>query len=388
MLALCLAAAAPARAAVVGLSDQAPATWSDARFTALGLRWARLVVSWDAATREPQVVDAWLGAVQAAGLSPHVAFTRTRTDRCPELPCTLPSRAAYAAAFAAFRARWPQVRTFTAWNEANHSSQPTARRPDAAAGYYDEAIRACPTCTIVAGDVLDAGDFISWLREFQSATTTNPQLWGVHNYGDVTYGQTSGTDAVLATVEGRLWVEETGGIVVLRNPRGQVTLRSDETRAASAIDAAFDIAKARSRIDRLYVYHWQAGPFDRFDAGLIRPDGSTRPSYDALRRNLGANVTTPPVRRATAIRWSARWANRARSVVALRGVCSPAGTSCTGRVRARLRVTVGRRTRTLDAARADAADAHHAFGPPGPAARDAQPRSAAPARSAWSCART
>ena len=264
---------------------------------------------------------------------------------CPASPCTLPSRAAYAAAFTAFARAGRRSRTFTAWNEANHSSQPTAGRPDAAAAYYDESVRACPSCTIVAGDVLDAGDFISWLREFQSATTTNPQLWGVHNYGDVTYGQTSGTDAVLATVPGRLWVEETGGIVVLRNSRGQVTLRSDESRAASAIDGAFEIAKDRSRIDRVYIYHWRAGAFDRFDAGLVRPDGSTRPSYDSLRRSLGA-VAPPAVRHATAIRWTARWANRARTRISLHGACSPVGTTCTGRVRPRLRITPRGRGRT------------------------------------------
>ena len=66
-----------------------------------------------------------------------------------------------------------------------------------------------------------------------AATDSNPQLWGLHNYGDVTYGTTEGTDAVLRTVQGQLWIEETGGIVVLRNAAGRTTLSFNETRAAA-----------------------------------------------------------------------------------------------------------------------------------------------------------
>jgi hypothetical protein len=193
-----------------------------------------------------------------------------------------------------FVGRFPQVRTYTTWNEANHVSQPVADRPEAVAGYYEELRAACPRCTIVAGDVLDSGTYVRWLRRFRAATTTSPRLWGLHNYSDVTYGRTTGTDAVLAAVPGRLWIEETGGIVTLRNAAGRVTLATDEARAATAVARALVIARTRPRVTRLYVYQWRAGAQDRFDAGLVRPDGSARPGLGVLARGLAA--TTPSVR--------------------------------------------------------------------------------------------
>src|SRR3954468_8437366 len=107
-------------------------------------------------------------------MTPHIAFEHLRSDRCPDDPCTLPSRARYAAAARAFIARFPQVRTYTTWNEANHQSQPTADAPVAVAGYYDELRAACQSCTIVAADVIDSGSYASWLRRFRSATSGRP----------------------------------------------------------------------------------------------------------------------------------------------------------------------------------------------------------------------
>ena len=204
-----LATAATAQAAVVGLADQQPGSYGDPRVQALGLRYARLTVPWDAATSEPQAVAAWLAAVSAAGMAPHVAFEHLAGDRCPGQPCTTPTAAQYGAAIRRFVARFPEVRTYTTWNEANHASQPVADDPEAVAAYYDELRAACAGCTIVAGDVLDSGAYRRWLERFRRASTTTPRLWGLHDYGDVTYGRTTGVDTVLAAVPGRLWIEET-----------------------------------------------------------------------------------------------------------------------------------------------------------------------------------
>jgi len=300
-------------ALTVGIGDQQPAAFSDARLRALGMSHARLIVPWNAAATEPGAVQAWLDAAAAAGMQPHVAFEHLRTDHCPGRPCVLPARAQYGAAVRAFVARFPQVRTYTAWNEANHASQPVAQRPEAAAGFYEELRGACPGCTIVAGDVLDSGAYVRWLERFQAATSTSPRLWGLHNYGDVTYGRTTGTDAVLRTVPGKLWIEETGGLVTLRNTAGVVTLPTDEQRARKAIDRAFAIAAARPRIARMYIFHWRGTALGRFDAGLVRPDGTARPSLAALARDLTA--------------WSARWSRRRLRV---RVTCRTG--TCRGRV--------------------------------------------------------
>src|SRR4051794_37519946 len=95
LLALAALPAAAAHATTVGISDQDPAAFADARLRALHPRYARLVVPYDAATSEPDRVRAWLRAVAAAGLKPHVAFEHARGTRCPDAPCTAPSRAAY-----------------------------------------------------------------------------------------------------------------------------------------------------------------------------------------------------------------------------------------------------------------------------------------------------
>ncbi len=53
----------------VGIGDQQPAAYSDARLHALNLQAARMIVPYDAATSEPAKVDAWLAAVRAANLA-------------------------------------------------------------------------------------------------------------------------------------------------------------------------------------------------------------------------------------------------------------------------------------------------------------------------------
>jgi len=315
---------ATARAVVVGLADQTAASYADPRVGALGLRYARLVVPWDAATSEPQAVQAWLAAVRAAGMTPHIAFGHLATDRCPGQPCTTPTAAQYGAAVRRFVAQFPQVTTYTTWNEANHVTQPVADDPEAVAGYYDELRAACARCTIVAGDVLDSGSYRRWLQRFLRASTTTPRLWGLHDYGDVTYGRTTGVDTTLATVPGTLWIEETGGLVSLRNAAGRQTLAIGEAAAAKAIDRAFAIAATRPRLARMYIYQWRANASDRFDAGLVRPDGTTRPSYTALARDLAAQTTT--------LRWKPTWSTRRADRLLLRATCRAAGGVCRGRV--------------------------------------------------------
>jgi hypothetical protein len=337
---LLLAAAPAARATVVvGIGDQKPSSFADARLRDLGLRSARLIVPWDAATSEPGAVDQWLAAVAAAGMAPHVAFEHLRTDDCPGRPCVVPTQAQYGAAVRRFVARFPQVRTYTTWNEANHASQPVAGRPEAVAGYYDALVAACPSCTVVAGDVLDSGSYANWLRRFLAASSTTPRLWGLHDYGDVTYGRTTGVDTVLALVDGALWVEETGGIVTLRNSAGRTTFATSEAGAATAIDRAFAIAAARPRVTRMSIYEWSAFAGDPFDAGLVRPDGTARPSLAALRRDLAA--LKPATAAQAPVSWRATWsAARARQVV-LRATCPTTVVRCAGRVSATLRTRLG-----------------------------------------------
>jgi hypothetical protein len=50
---------------------------------------------------------------------------------------------------------------------------------------------------------------------------------------------------------------------------------------------AFKLARRFPRIQRVYLYQWQkTNPQDRFDSGLVAPDGSERPALDVLRDHL------------------------------------------------------------------------------------------------------
>ena len=112
-----------------------------------------------------------------------------------------------------FHADFPSVTLFTAWNEANDGSEPTAHQPVLAAHYYDALQAVCPSCTVVAADVLDQAGMTGWVKSFRRAVKGNPQLWGLHDYEDVNFHRSSGTRAFLASVPGTVWLTETGGLV-------------------------------------------------------------------------------------------------------------------------------------------------------------------------------
>jgi hypothetical protein len=159
----------------------------------------------------------------------------------------------------------------------------------------------------------------------------------------VTYGTASGTDNALAEMPGTVWIEETGGIVVRRDGKGHELLRYDESRAAEAIKNAFSIAATRPRITRMYFYQWRARVNDYFDAGLVRPDGTLRPSYTNLASALAA--TRPAPARST---WRVRWAKRKPRTLVVSMKC--ASTSCRGSVTLRL-TTLRRGSHTTQSAR-------------------------------------
>jgi hypothetical protein len=57
----------------------------------------------------------------------------------------------------------------------------------------------------------------------------------------------------------------------------------------------FALAKRyRSRIKRVYIYHWKQSASDnRFDAGLVRRNGTARPAYATVRNRLGTRTFNP-----------------------------------------------------------------------------------------------
>jgi hypothetical protein len=286
-------------AVLVGVGEQDASMFTDPLFTQLGVKRARYFPSWNVALkpRETAWLDAWLGQAQAAGVEPLISFSQAVGSACPSRPCKLPSVREYTRAFAAFRQRWPQVKVISPWNEANHRSQPTFKQPKRAAQYYNVVRARCKGCKIIAADVIDETNMEAWLKVFKRYAK-KPKIWGLHNYRDTNprrgqkYG---GTKRLLKVTRGQVWLTETGGIVRFVLPTGGTLFPTSESRANKATKRMFSLAKRyRSRIKRLYIYNWkQPAGSNRFDAGLVRRNGTARPAYQTVRRNLRTSTFNP-----------------------------------------------------------------------------------------------
>ena len=273
-------APAPAPRLSLGISDQNPLTFTDPLFVPLRIHQARFVVPWDAVWSMPQYLDDWIRAAQRASIQPLVAFEHKLSDRCPGYPCVAPSVADYMRAFRVFRARYPWIRMFSPWNEANHLTQPTWHAARRAAQYYNAVRSACPGCKVVAADVLDEENMAHWLRIFKRYAKA-PSLWGLHNYKDANRFRTIGTKTLLRNVRGQIWLTETGGISAFTTSKGKVALPFDEGRAARSMRFLFDrlVRLSPRRITRAYIFNWRGRTTETFDSALLRPDGTVRPVY-------------------------------------------------------------------------------------------------------------
>jgi Glycosyl hydrolase catalytic core len=285
----------------VGVGEQNPAMFGSAAWENLGLGRVRYLVAWDwARTGQRAEVDAFMSAARARGQDVLVAFNahngcydNGRYSRAPV--CRAPSASAYRRAVRTFDNRYPWVRTYSAWNEVNHISQPTFTRPDLAVRYYRVLRRESRrrNFRVMAADILDTSNMHRYLRSFLRLAPGRPRLWGLHNYQDVNNRTSADTRRMVETVPGEVWMTETNGIVKFGNSR---QWRYSESRAAQCTRWMFRLAHRygarrrgmRSKITRLYVYNWfGAPPGARFDAGLVGPDGTPRASYFVVKRYLG-----------------------------------------------------------------------------------------------------
>jgi len=277
--------AAPAGALVVGIGDQKPDMFSDPLFQSLGIRYARLAVSWDVLQHDDQraALDRWLDDARAAGVEPLVSFGHAAGDRRRVLPT--PSRFKYE--FRQVRARYPWVTTFATWNEANHCGEPTCHRPALVAAYYKAMRRECPRCTLLAAEVLDMPNMASWVDAFRRALGFEPRFWGLHNYLDANRMRTSGTRTLLRHTTGKIWFTETGGIVK-RRTKVKVTFPESAAHAATATRWVFDqLVPLSRRITRVYLYHWNAAAgLQTWDSGLVDAEGHARPALRVVRAEM------------------------------------------------------------------------------------------------------
>lgn len=286
-------------AVLVGIGDQDASMFQDTLFTQLGVKRARYFPSWNVALKPQEAVwmDQWIGQARATNTEPLISFYATLGSKCPKRPCKLPTVREYTKAFKAFHKRWPDAKVISPWNEANHRSQPTFKNPKRAAQYYNVVRKYCKGCKIVAADVIDEVNMERWLKVFKK-TAKKPRIWGLHNYRDTNKrkGQRlGGTKRLLEAVKGDIWLTETGGIVRFELPNGHVLFPYSESRANRATKRMFELAKRyRSRIKRLYIYHWRQSATDnRFDAGLLDRDGNARSAYFTVRDQLATRTFNP-----------------------------------------------------------------------------------------------
>jgi hypothetical protein len=303
VLLVSLLAAVPAAEAKykVGVGEQDSAMFSSARWQSLKLKRSRYLVPWNwtanAATRS--AVTTYMSRARAARQQVLVSFTAAggcynghRYSK--KKRCRAPSAAKYRASFRAFDDQFPWVRTYSAWNEVNHVSQPTARKPKLAVRYYNVLRREARArrFRVMAADVLDTSNMRRYLRAFLRRAKGSPRLWGLHNYQDVNYRTSSDTRRMLSTVRGEVWLTETGGIVRFAGSRLR---KYSPRRAAARTKYMFRLAKAYSRhragthakITQLFVYTWFGEPRGaRFDAGLVNPNGTPRKAFKVVRKGV------------------------------------------------------------------------------------------------------
>jgi hypothetical protein len=285
--AFALAAPASADALVIGIADQKPDMFKDARFSALNINHARYTVGWDALESDWQTreIDEWMSAARAQGVQPLLSFGPSRTNRR-----NVPTPGELRLAFRAFRQRYPWAKTWATWNEANHCGMLLCHRERLVASYFRNMRLECPRCTVLAAELLDMPNMLEWVRNFRRYSKVEPRWWGLHNYVEANRFQTTSLKKLLRRVKGQVWLTEVGGIVKRRVKKKFTVKRIPESQWHALRVTRFifdDVTKISPRITRVYLYHWNAKTTrDSWDSGLIDSLGRRRPAFAVLQAEV------------------------------------------------------------------------------------------------------
>jgi hypothetical protein len=294
ILTAALAFPASGQALVVGVSDQQASTFTNPAFGPLKLKAARYITPYDVmdSPADRAALEGWLMAARGAHLRILISFEHSHRGSKAR---TKPSVAAFTREMKKFHKAFPYVKEISPWNEVNrcqfrlpdgtYQGQPTCRDPKRVAQYYMAARKVFRGATIVGIDLLDQNNVkpsISYLKTFLRYAKPTPTVIGLHNYSDTNRFSSQRTRAVLAAYRhGKVWLTETGGIVTLGT-----SFPYNVNRAKKALGCMFTLAKSNKRLSRLYIYQFNPAAHpqtDRFDAGLINPDGSARPGYAVVK---------------------------------------------------------------------------------------------------------
>jgi hypothetical protein len=301
LLALCGLAALPGVASahpVVGVADNSSQMFGDPRFLALGITDVRDDVPWNVLSRRSarRSLATWIGAAKAAGMTPLITFDHDNGSVATQRH--LPTVKQFSSAFRQIRALYPWVTQFETWDEANFYLEGTSTDPKRAAQFYEVLRKDCPSCTILAPDLLDVPSsegypLDSWARTFVNLVHGQPAIWGINNYVGANRLETGTTEALLRAVRGKIWFTETGGIVDRHNA-SKVGFPQNPKHAAR-VDRFIltKLANLSHRIQRIYFYDWNVSRGSNWDSALISWNGQTRPGYDVVANILDAWGRTP-----------------------------------------------------------------------------------------------
>jgi hypothetical protein len=290
---------------ITGISDSNSEMFGNPLWQQLHTQISRLVLPWDVAVRQYDLgqAEAWIRDAEARHQKILVAFYHSEYTKLK-----LPSVATYKKDVAKFIKRFPHIREYTAWDEANRGyvSDGSASfvSPSATldAQYYQALKRDCVECTVIGLDVLDnpeIGGTVQYIGEFKREIgrlrTVMPYVWGLHDYSDLNNFESWRTHDLAADLGGEVWLTETGGVVKFADAFTNVH-GSGVRRAARVLKYMFGVAASIPRIKRLYIYNWVGGtPSARFDAGLMNARYQPRPGYVIVCKQLHAahcNVRT------------------------------------------------------------------------------------------------
>ncbi len=293
---------------VIGIAEQHPDLFLDPLYQAAGLNHSRLLVGWNGIFDDNQrgQMDAYLNAAHLLNIDVLVTFGNSRANGRDR-----PTPQQLVQAFRAVRSRYPWVTEFGTWNEPNIQGA----APELTATYWRALTHDCPSCTILAADMVDTANMTRWIKRFRKAARKEPKYWGLHNYVDANLFVATGTRGILNATRGQIWLTETGGVVE-RNNGSKIAFATGTDHAAAAVKFIFDrLVPMSPRIRRVYLYNWRANPGpSTWDSALTNADGTPRPAYQELRRQLARGSAPKPTPTPCAIK---------ASIPLLPGVCLP-----------------------------------------------------------------
>ncbi len=297
---LALPSAAPAAKykVAVGIGDQSPLMFDNASFQALRVKKVRYFIRWNAIDNpsELALADAYITRAQQARAK---VLLHISSDTLVRKKGKLPSLRAYRSKVGALVRRYrSRIDAVGVWNEANHDTQPTYKNPRRAAQFFLAMRKMCRGCKIVALDVLDQAGVQNYIARWFRALGRKRRLAtivGIHNYSDTNRYRDRGTRLILRTTKrynrrAKFWLTETGGVIKFGSsfPCNPANPARAEKRQAKAIDYMFTLTRRfRRDIQRLYIYNFVGtNCTTRFDTGIVRADGSPRPAYNTVKREM------------------------------------------------------------------------------------------------------